>query len=344
MRKLLTRDEFRNGVFARDRKLCVVCGEPAVDAHHIMERRLFNAEHEFGGYFLDNGASLCGSHHIAAEETFFSVEAIMDFAGIKQRVTPEHLYDDQIYDKWGNPIVDGMRMKGELFYDESVQKILKKAGALALFGNYVKYPRTYHLPWSLGKNDDDKNHTSDKQWEGMEVVVTVKMDGENTTMYNDYIHARSIDSRNHPSRNWVKNYWSTIAHDIPFGWRVCGENLYAKHSIGYTSLLSYFNGFSIWNSLNECLSWDDSLEWFKLLGITPVQEMYRGPYDRDAIQQFTKQIDFSIQEGYVLRPTNGFAYKDFSRLVGKFVRPNHVQTTVHWFTGSNPEVNECIKS
>lgn len=56
MRILLTRDDFREFVFKRDNHKCVVCGEPAVDAHHILERRLFHDS----GYYLDNGASLCG--------------------------------------------------------------------------------------------------------------------------------------------------------------------------------------------------------------------------------------------------------------------------------------------
>jgi len=34
--KLLTRDEFREGVFKRDNYKCVVCGAPAKDAHHII--------------------------------------------------------------------------------------------------------------------------------------------------------------------------------------------------------------------------------------------------------------------------------------------------------------------
>ena len=46
MATLLTRDEFREGVFARDHNNCVICGEPAADAHHIVERRLFSD----GGY------------------------------------------------------------------------------------------------------------------------------------------------------------------------------------------------------------------------------------------------------------------------------------------------------
>src|SRR3546814_9804484 len=44
---------------------------------------------------------------------------------------------------------------------------------------------------------------------------------------------------------WVKQFRSGIAADIPEGWRVCGENLFAKHSIHYTALPTYFMGFSI---------------------------------------------------------------------------------------------------
>ena len=42
---LLTRDEFRNKVFERDRRRCVICGatnfDARLDAHHIIERRLW---------------------------------------------------------------------------------------------------------------------------------------------------------------------------------------------------------------------------------------------------------------------------------------------------------------
>ena len=36
---------------------------------------------------------------------------------------------------------------------------------------------------------------------GKQVIVTEKMDGENTSMYRHRIHARSIDSLPHPSRD-----------------------------------------------------------------------------------------------------------------------------------------------
>lgn len=53
--------------------------------------------------------------------------------------------------------------------------------------NYKKYPRTYHLPWSLGKTDDDKTLKTTEIFKNKKVVVTLKMDGENTTLYKDYM-------------------------------------------------------------------------------------------------------------------------------------------------------------
>ena len=73
---------------------------------------------------------------------------------------------------------------------------------------------------------------------GQEVVVTEKLDGENTTLYRRGLHARSLDPRPHPSRDWVKRLQGQIGHLIPEGWRVCGENLYARHSLGYDDLES----------------------------------------------------------------------------------------------------------
>lgn len=158
---LLTRDNFREGVFKRDNYKCVICKEDAKDAHHIIERRSFSD----GGYYMDNGASLCEKHHIMAEETTLSCDEIREACGITKICLPDHFYSDNEYDKWGNIILpNGQRIKGELFYDESVQKILKQGKVLDLFQKYVKYGRTYHLPWSnLLKDDrilpDDSNFT-----------------------------------------------------------------------------------------------------------------------------------------------------------------------------------------
>lgn len=330
MFKLLSRDEFRESVFERDGHQCVFCSKPAQDAHHIIERRLWPD----GGYYLANGASVCGKHHMMCETTELSVEAVREACGITKPIVPPHLYDDHVYDKWGNPVLpNGTRLRGDLFFDESVQKALKQGNKLDLFVHWVKYPRTYHLPWSENIHNDDRMIETLSGFEGQEVIVTEKMDGENTTMYSDHLHARSVDSRNHPSRNWVKNFWSGFAHDIPEHWRICGENLYAEHSISYEALESYFLGFSIWNERNECLSWDDTLTWFELFGITPVEVLYRGPWDEQLIKNLWDGDRWNQSEGYLVRVADSFSYNQFRYKVAKFVRKDHVQTIKHWMHG-----------
>lgn len=191
--------------------------------------------------------------------------------------------------------------------------------------NYIKYPRTQHLPWSEGISSDDRVLKDTKHFENKTVIVTEKMDGENTTMYNNGIHARSLSSVNHGSRTWVKSLHSKICSNIPNGWRIVGENLFAKHSIHYKDLKSYFLVFGIYND-NECLCWDDTIEYCAVLGLETVPVLYRGPYNEDIIKQCYRKQD---QEGYVLR-LDTFKYEDFSKSVAKFVRKNHVQTSSHW--------------
>lgn len=195
----------------------------------------------------------------------------------------------------------------------------------------TKYPRTPHLPFSLGRSADDKILQSMSHFEGRDIVVTLKMDGENTSLYADGYHARSLDSRHHPSRDWLKAYHANhLAQVIPAGWRVCGENLFARHSIGYTDLQSYFMGFSIWNAENRALSWAETLVYFELMGITPVTEVYRGVFDEAVLRKLADTLDTEKNEGFVVRLASEFAYNDFRVSVAKWVRPKHVQTSEHW--------------
>jgi hypothetical protein len=193
---------------------------------------------------------------------------------------------------------------------------------------YLKYPRTPHLPWSPGAIEDDVLLSDSFMFEGQEVVVTEKLDGENTSLYSDHIHARSLDSRQHPSRDWVKAFHGSIAHLIPDGWRLCGENMYARHSISYNKLKSYFYLFSIWNEENVCLSFEETKEWAELLGLELPPVLYQGIWDEEKIRDI--KLDLATQEGYVVRTIEGFAYEDFQKHVAKWVRKGHVQTDQHW--------------
>lgn len=194
-----------------------------------------------------------------------------------------------------------------------------------------KYPRTYHLPWSKGITNDDKIYKDVSFLENRIVVISEKMDGENTSIYTNYIHARSIDSKNHPSRNYVKNLAASFQYKIPNGWRVCGENMFATHSIYYDNLKSFFLGFAIYDERNICLPWKDTLSWFKLLGITPVPIVYYGKLESishisDIAQNIVKKHD--THEGYVIRIADMFTYE--GHFVAKYVRENHVKSDTHW--------------
>lgn len=338
--RLLDRDKFREAVFLRDNHTCVICKKPAKDVHHILERRLFLD----GGYYLSNGASLCEECHLKAEMTLISVEEIREACGIaeKDKVLPEHLYPDQIYDKWSNPILpNGKRMRGDLFDDISVQKILNEAGLLGVFTKYVKYPRTFHLPFSPGATKDDRIIKDTKHFEGQEVIVNLKYDGENCTFYNDYLHARSLSDKKHWSRTWIKNFHSKIAHDIPEEMRFIVENLYAKHSIKYSNLDNYCYGISAWVGMT-CLDWDTTTEWFALLDIPMPEIIYQGIWNEDIIKNLHKpMVNGEEREGFVVRLKRSFHYKDFPRSVAKFVRANHVsQDHFHWFHNTSGEKNE----
>lgn len=126
----------------------------------------------------------------------------------------------------------------------------------------IKYPSTPHLHFSESINEDDyilskTNNLSD-------VISTIKYDGENISMYPDFIHARSLDSKDHISRHWVKSLHSEIKHLIPEGMIIRCENLFAKHSISYDNLDSYCYVFQIWQN-NTILSWDETIDFVKFI-------------------------------------------------------------------------------
>lgn len=140
--------------------------------------------------------------------------------------------------------------------------------------NKIKYPRTPHLMWSESISADDKRLKSIDHFYGKEIIMSEKMDGENSNLMRNCIYARSLDGIDHISRHWVKGLWGNIKHEIPEDWRICGENLYATHSVHYTNLETYFNVFSIWNENNVCLSWNETEDWCNLLGLKTVPVLW----------------------------------------------------------------------
>lgn len=126
---LLSREGFKAAVFARAGGRCVFCGEPAVDAHHVLERKLYPC----GGYYLGNGAAVCVAHHWECETTHISVEATWAAAKIVEPVLPPGLAPGQSVDKWGNLVwPNGLRTWGPLQSDAGARKALAAGGYLGL--------------------------------------------------------------------------------------------------------------------------------------------------------------------------------------------------------------------
>ncbi len=206
----------------------------------------------------------------------------------------------------------------------------------------IKYPRTYHLPWSDGLTGDDRIIDSLDKFIDKDVVVTIKYDGESFTGYKDgYIHARSLDTDIDYSRTFVKNLWNSICYNLPDGYRVCAENLTYMHSIFYKNLESYLLVHSIWDENNICLSWEDTVVYCDLLGLKHVDVLYKGKFDTELIKKFcSSHYNENEMEGYVIRLVDKFHYNEFEQCVAKFVRKNHHQTDESW----NPVTLNTLKS
>jgi len=58
-----------------------------------------------------------------------------------------------------------------------------------------------------------------------------------------------------------------------------------------------------------------------------VPVLWRGIYDEKLIRDLPIKPG---QEGYVVRVARTFPFAEFRRVVGKYVRAGHVQTTHHW--------------
>jgi ATP-dependent RNA circularization protein (DNA/RNA ligase family) len=200
--------------------------------------------------------------------------------------------------------------------------------------NAIKYPKTFHLPFSEGLQNDDRRLPDETCFDGKTVAVTVKMDGENTSMYRDGIHARSLYAMSHYSQHYIKGYWATIKHTIPEGWRICGENMYARHSIVYENLDSFFYVFSVWNERNECLSLEDTILFCRERNLTHVEVRGRvniaSPKDFWLLETHYVELVAKGEEGMVIRNVESYKYEDFQTNVAKAVRKNHVQTDEHW--------------
>ena len=165
------------------------------------------------------------------------------------------------------------------------------------------------------------------------------MDGENTSLYHDKIQARSLDSKHHISRDWVKNFHAQIKCHIPKDMCIVGENMWSTHSIKYTGLPSYFLGFVAIQKIEDVmyvLSWEETLIIFEALSIEPVPVLSKvsikinGSYQPPKISKYGEEI-----EGYVVWNSSHFLLTDFHKNVAKYVQIMLRQINIGFMNQSN---------
>ena len=316
--RALSRQEFERQVFERDGHMCLICGEPAVDAHHILDRGLWVEPDEKFGYLVDNGASLCERHHIAAEKNYIAPQALRRAAYLPT-VVPKQLDRDEDYSKWGYPFKQATR--------ES-----------------AKYPSTSYLDVSPSqpKPTDRNSSLNTNLFKEMPLVITTKMDGSNVVLRHTSMGARNGDTANHRSFDQLKAIHAVLKYRIDPWQEVFCEWLYAKHSIHYTGDLAlphllqviavYDMYWRVW------LSWDETVEIADSLDLPTVPLIARGALKEWEIVGRVVALGNDVinegHEGIVIRNEHSFHSGQFTAMAAKYVREDHVQTDEHWMNSA----------
>ena len=194
----------------------------------------------------------------------------------------------------------------------------------------IKYPRTFHLPFSKG-TVDDKALDSIDSFLNKEIVVTETLDGSNFCMTSKNCYARS--SCSHEGFSKAKALHDCIRSEIPENQHIFMEYCAVKHSCNYDKI-PLCNVFGILED-DIWLSYDDVLLYASLLDLPTVPQLFRGtvssePELKALVLSLMNSPLYGEQEGVVIRLASSFPDKEFSTSVAKSVRLNHVNTGIHW--------------
>ena len=201
----------------------------------------------------------------------------------------------------------------------------------------MKYPRTYHAPWSPEISRDDKILSSVKCFLDIPLIITEKLDGSNVAITKDECFARTHSGPpKHPSFDFFKAIHSSVKHNIPDDICIYGEYTFAKHSIFYDKLSSYLHIFAVKQN-DIWLTWNTVKQWSELLDINTVPVLDETTVtSSNKLQEITSaymnqpSVYGPDREGLVVRSAESFHDHLFKDKVFKIVRKGHVQTTKHW--------------
>jgi len=171
------------------------------------------------------------------------------------------------------------------------------------------------------------------------VVITEKMDGSNTCLMRQECFARShAASPAHISFSMFKALHANIKRCIPTGVQFFGEWLYAKHSIIYENLPSYFMLFGVRDlDHSKWLSWEAVEQLSDVIGVNLVPTIARNKTFKTEkeLKKFINKYqklpgEFGQREGFVIRHMTEFDNSTFQQCVAKWVRAGHNQIDEHW--------------
>ncbi len=203
----------------------------------------------------------------------------------------------------------------------------------------MKYPRTFHLPWSPGKTRDDRVLDDLGGLLGLEIIITEKLDGSNVAYSRESIFARSHSGPpTHPSFDIAKSTHAQIRHLIPEIATVFVEYCRAVHSIEYGGLPGYSHVIGVIQHA-DWWCWDATCELASKLNLPTVPVLHRGVLkDKRDLELLTNLLGHSpsvyggVREGVVVRSETGgdLFGEDEPGRTAKWVRAEHVQTDEHW--------------
>ena len=210
-----------------------------------------------------------------------------------------------------------------------------------------RYPRTPHWPGSGTAGREERTVGSPADFINTPVVISEKIDGANTRLFNGIALPRGSSSTV-PWLAMARKHHAWKLAGSPETGCIYAEDIYAVHSIAYGAVPEDRTTMAF--ALLHChqteprfATFDELQETCRILSIPLVPVIHRGTVG--SLQEMNQLIAREMgrpsalqgpREGLVIRRDTSFSPDQLHRHTCKFVRPGHVQTDQHWSRNWQP--------
>jgi len=233
-----------------------------------------------------------------------------------------------------------------------------RAGAVmgSSYGEFVKYPRSPHLFWSRGTDDDklsgedesrrflsDKSLIVEEKLDGTNVGIHFTAEGEMVLQCRGHLITDGMHQQYDLFKQWTAVKRPVLEDRLADRYLLFGEWVYARHSVHYRQLSHYFFEFDIYDKGGEdFLSLERRRALLEGTGIHTVPVLHVGALDWEKLRNLiapsrfdsefenplTKRIDHLMEGLYLRTEAHGVVTGR-----AKFVRPEFVEKvkqSEHW--------------